>query len=155
MPKHTSSVNAVRLGSIRATLARFDDLVQRALDAVDLAEAAAGIQDIRARLSLLESQIDTLCQQHTACLLRTDARECVPLGICNPEFSCTAAPDACFERRSLYGIKVLEEEHCMLSARKAYLHEHCTDVKKAHQALFYARRGLHRSQEALAAALGC
>lgn len=147
---------------MRAKLARRDDLVQRALAAVRVAEAAAGIDGIRARLLQLRSQIDALCRQRETCLLRFSAqahkrakRARGPLSVCNPVFSDSGTADAAFESRFLTGIAPLEQEYNMLCAREAYLHEHCPNVKKAHQTLFHARRGLHSAQKALAEALNC
>ena len=147
---------------MRAKLARSDDLVQRALAAVHAAEAAAGIDDIHARLSQLRSQIDALCRQREACLLRVDAqarkrakRARVPLGASNSDCWHAGSAGAGFEGRSVTGVALLEHEDNMLCAREAYLREHCTDVKEAHKALFLARRGLHSAQKALAEALHC
>jgi hypothetical protein len=155
-------VDTARLRPLRAKLAHRDDLVSRALGAVHVAEAAAGIDGICARLSQLRCQIDALCRQRETCLLRVDAqarkrakRARVPLGVCNPVCSDASQADAAFETRFGTGIAVLEQEYHMLCAREAYLLEHCSNVKKAHKALFHARRGLHSAQEALAEALRC
>ena len=157
-----SAVNAKHLAPLCAKLARSDDLVQRALAAVLVAEAAAGIDGICARLSQLRGQIDALCRQRETCLLRVDAqarkrakRARVPLGVCSPVCLYAGQADAAFETRFVMGIAQLEEEYHMLCAREAYLREHCTDVEKAHKALFNARRGLHSAQKALAEALRC
>jgi hypothetical protein len=157
-----SAVNAKYLAPLRAKLARSDDLVQRALAAVLVAEAAAGIDGICARLSQLRGEFDALCRQRETCLLRVDAqarkrakRAREPLGVCNPECWDTGLAEAPFETRFVMGIAQLEEEYHMLCAREAYLREHCSDVKKAHKALLHARRGLHSVQEALAQALHC
>ena len=150
-----SAVNAKHLAPLCAKLARSDDLVQRALAAVLVAEDAAGIDGICARLSQLRGQIDALCRQRETCLLRVDAQARVPLGVCCPVCLYEGQADAAFETRFVMGIAQLEEEYHMLCAREAYLREHCTDVEKAHKALFNARRGLHSAQEALAEALRC
>ena len=160
--RHMSVVDTARLRPMRAKLARCDDRVQRALAAVHVAEASAGLHDICARLVQLLSQIDALCRQRETCLLRVNAQARkrakharVPLGACNSVFSDTGMADVDFESRFLTGIAPLEEEYNMLCAREAYLREQCSDVKQAHKALLHARRALHSAQKALAAALNC
>lgn len=147
----------MRLCKKSAKLAACDDLVRRALATVEHTEAAAGIHNIKARMSRLQHEMDALCRQRETCLLRVDAqaRKRTKLAVCTPASSARGPADAAFEQRFLTGFAPLQHEFAVLRAREAYMRAHVTDVKKAHNALSRARLARHNAQQALVKALGC